>query len=389
MALCREMTAMHARTDSKYVPAWEGSSRGGSVREVWEVWEVWTVFDMHLRGIHYDVGIDTVDQRLTREQLTEDRAARDVDTIARELHANAVRLTGRDVERLAMAGELAAGGGLEVWLSPLLVNGTPGDTLALLGETAGVAERLRRQGHAVVLVVGCELSLFLSGVLPGENVLERAALLADPARLLPAVMAAGVDPRERVAAFLAQAVDAARSRFGGPLTYASGTWEDVDWEPFDFVGVDAYRDAGNRDRFAQDLAAYGRHGRPVVVTEFGCATFRGAQDLGGLAWTVVDRSAGPARIPAGTVRDEALQAAELTQMLEVFEAAGAHGAFVFTFAMPSYPGNDLDPQLDLDTASYALVRTWPDGRTQPKASFRAVADYYGRLRGSAAASGTP
>src|SRR5207244_9697796 len=136
----------------------------------------------------YDVGIDTVDRRLTREQLTEDRAARELDTIARELHATAVRLTGRDAERLAMVGQLAAERGLEVWLSPLLANGSPGDTLAVLGETAGVAERLRRQGHGVVLVVGCELSLFLPGVLPGETVLERAALLADPARLLPAVM---------------------------------------------------------------------------------------------------------------------------------------------------------------------------------------------------------
>jgi hypothetical protein len=333
---------------------------------------------VHLRGIHYDAGIDTVDQRLTRDQLTEDQAAREIDTIARELHATAVRVTGRNVERLAMVGRLAAERGLEVWLSPLLANGSPRDTLAVLGETAGVAERLRRHGHSVVLVVGCELSLFLSGVLPGESILDRAALLADPARLLPAVMAAGVDPRQRVAAFLAEAVELARSRFGGPLTYASGTWEDVDWEPFDFVGVDAYRDAGNRERFSQDLAAYGCHGRPVVVTESGCATFRGAQDLGSLAWTIVDRSSVPARIPAGTVHDEALQAAELTQLLDVFEAAGVHGAFVFTFVMPSYPGNDLDPELDLDTASYALVRSGPDGRTQPKASFRAVAECYGR-----------
>src|SRR5438105_1688106 len=106
---------------------------------------------MHLRGIHYDAGIDTVDRRLTREQLSEEQAALEIDMIVRELHANAVRVTGRDVERLAMVGQLAAARGLEVWLSPLLANGTPGDTLALLGETAGVAERLRRQGHGVVL----------------------------------------------------------------------------------------------------------------------------------------------------------------------------------------------------------------------------------------------
>ena len=46
-------------------------------------------------------------------------------------------------------------------------------------------------------------------------------------------------------AFLADAVAAVRPAFGGPLTYSSGMWEDVDWGPFDMVGVDLYRDASN------------------------------------------------------------------------------------------------------------------------------------------------
>lgn len=63
---------------------------------------------MHLPGIHYDVGIDTVDQRLTRDHLPEDRAAREIDTIARDLHATAVRLTGRD-RRAPRDGRAARG----------------------------------------------------------------------------------------------------------------------------------------------------------------------------------------------------------------------------------------------------------------------------------------
>jgi hypothetical protein len=184
---------------------------------------------------------------------------------------------------------------------------------------------------------------------------------------MSAVLAAGVDPRERMAAFLAEAAGLARARVGGPLTYASGAWEDVDWGLFDVVGVDSY--------------PYARHGRPVVVTEFGCATFRGAADLGGLAWTVVDRSVSPRRLPPGTVRDEAGQAAELTGMLGAFEAAGVRGAFVYTLVAPSYPADDEDPRLDLDAASYSLVRSWPDGRTAPKASFHAVAAYYAQPPG--------
>ena len=45
--------------------------------------------------------------------------------------------------------------------------------------------------------------------------------------------------------FLAGVVADARRRFGGRITYASGTWEPVDWTPFDIVAVDAYRDADN------------------------------------------------------------------------------------------------------------------------------------------------
>lgn len=336
---------------------------------------------MHLRGVHYDVGTDTVAGGLTRDALPPARAAREIDVIAQELHANAIRIAGRDVARLAMVGRLAGERGLEVWLSPLLVNGDARDTLALLGEAADAAERLRRQGYRVVLVLGCELSVFMSGVVPGDDVVERLALIADPAGLMSAVLAAGVDPRERMAAFLAEAAGLARARFGGPLTYASGAWEDVDWGLFDVVGVDAYRDAANRGGFVENLRAYARHGRPVVVTEFGCATFRGAADLGGLAWTVVDRGVSPRRLPPGTVRDEAGQAAELTGMLGAFEAAGVRGAFVYTLVAPSYPADDEDPRLDLDAASYSLVRSWPDGRTAPKASFHAVAAYYAQPPG--------
>jgi hypothetical protein len=54
-------------------------------------------------------------------------------------------------------------------------------------------------------------------------------------------------------AFLAEAAEAARGQFGGPLSYASGTWEPVDWSRFDIVGVDAYRDARNTGSFRADL----------------------------------------------------------------------------------------------------------------------------------------
>lgn len=82
----------------------------------------------------------------------------------------------------------------------------------------------------------------------------------------------------------------ARSRFDGPLTYPSGTREQVDWSRFDLVDVDADRDKGDRGGCPDLLRSQLHHERPLIVTKIGCATFRGAADPGSLARTSVDRS---------------------------------------------------------------------------------------------------
>ena len=132
----------------------------------------------------------------------------------------------------------------------------------------------------MVLVLGCEMSLFAAGFLPGANVYERIAGIGGARRT-----------RGRAAtsfnAFLAEIAADARARFHGPITYASGVWEDVDWTPFDVVAVDAYRDCNNASTYREDLRRQFRHGKPVVITEFGCCTYRGAADRGGLGWAIV------------------------------------------------------------------------------------------------------
>lgn len=331
---------------------------------------------MRIHGIHYDVGIDTVEGAVTRPDLPVEQMARELALIAEQLHANAVRISGKDAGRMATAAELAAERGLEVWLSPFLANGTANDTLALLRESADMAERLRRAGTPVTLIVGLEMSGFVKGIIPGETVLERLELLFDPARLLPALMALGTDPRTTMSAFIAELVDTARTRFAGPLTYGAGLWEEIDWSLFDLVGIDAYRDARNREGFGAQVGSYLQVGKPVVVTEFGCATFRGAADLGAMAWTVADRRTPPTRLKPGIVRDESEQARELVALLRTFESAGLEGGFVYTLVAPTYASNP-DPALDLDAPSYCLLRTWEDGRMEPKESFRAVGAFYG------------
>jgi hypothetical protein len=185
--------------------------------------------------------------------------------------------------------------------------------------------------------------------------------------------------------FLRLSATAVRGHFHGPITYASGPWEMVDWAPFDIVGVDLYRDASNRASYRDQVRAYFAHERPVAITEFGCCTFRGAADRGSLGWTIVDRSTQPPRLTEAVVRDEQAQADELLDVLTTLDEECVAGAFWFTFASYSYPYH-ADPPHDLDCAAYGVVKVlgdatgnvYPDMPWEPKRAFYTLADYYAR-----------
>ena len=69
---------------------------------------------------------------------------RELEIIRDDLHCNAVRICGRDIDRLTTAAEDALTLGLEVWLSPELWNKSPRETLAYIAAAAGAAEKLAR-----------------------------------------------------------------------------------------------------------------------------------------------------------------------------------------------------------------------------------------------------
>ena len=83
---------------------------------------------------------------------------------------------------MARAGQHALAGGLELWFSPIPVNLEPGALPGYFARCARKAERLRRAHEGrVVLVLGCEISLWCAGFLPGgDSVLGRIAAVTDP-----------------------------------------------------------------------------------------------------------------------------------------------------------------------------------------------------------------
>ncbi len=323
---------------------------------------------MRGKGINYDTGFVNEFGVSTHEAWDPAVVASDLRVIRDELGCTAVRVTGGDPDRMETAARLAAELGLEVWFSPFTGELAESELLAFLADCADRAERLRLAGAEVVLVTGAELSLFMPGFLPGANGIERTNTLLGMSREQVGAFVAGIPGRLNT--FLAEAVKVVRERFGGKVSYASISFERVDWTPFDYVSVDLYRAVEIVGQFEAVVEGLVAQGKPVAITEFGAATFKGAGDLGARGALIVEYEEGrAARLDGEYVRDEQEQAAYLKDLVDIFERAGVDTAFAFTYA------NFHLPHPDFDVASFGIVRVDDHGMRERKAAFAVIADW--------------
>ena len=344
---------------------------------------------MKWKGVCYDVG--RVMYGNWRKDYDLKTVHRELEIIHDDLHCNAVRICGQDVGRLAVASDYALQLGLDVWFSPELWNKSPEATLHYTARAAETAEKLRKKWpNKLVFSVGSELTLFMKGILEGRTLWSRmrSAFAGD-------VVKSG-QHNKPLNAYLSQITDAVRNVYQGPITYASLPFEHVEWSTFDFIGIDHYLATRIKDTYADMLKPLVVQGKPVIIMECGCCTYQGAEAAGGQAFNIVDTKSlvmhqipvlghvVQPRLKGRYVRDEALQAREITDALTIFDEGGVNGAFVFTFVFPNNPYHE-NPRYDLDMASYSLVKsyaggklgtTYPDMTWEPKASFAAVAEYY-------------
>ncbi|MCZ1008249.1 hypothetical protein [Streptomyces lydicus] len=312
---------------------------------------------MRARGINYDTGF-LPGEDLSRKTFTVEAVRQDLAVIAGELHCDAVRISGGDPERLSLAAQCAADAGLEVWFAPFPVDLTPEELLPFFADCAERAEAVRAGGAEVVFVAGCELSAFCAGFIPGDTYSDRLQAMATAD--LDWWMALG-PVQERLNGFLAEVAARVRSRFGGRISYASGPWESVDWQPFDIIGVDAYRAAYNATTFLDELRAHLGRGKPLAVTEFGTCAYRGAGERGGMAW----------QPPEGAEPDEGEQVRYLNELLDIFEEEGVDTALWFTFAA-------FNTRKGADLSSYGVVRMLDETRWEPREVFRTMAARYAK-----------
>jgi hypothetical protein len=317
---------------------------------------------LSVRGISYLVGGSSIDV-----------VRRDLEIIARDLHCNTVQLIGAEVEPLVEAARTALDAGLAVYLRPDATDLARHELLERLDAVAAGAEALRREHpDRVTLLVGSEFSHVTPGIVPGPRSFLRLRLILRFRRLLRR----RID--RRLHELLTRAAAVARRRFQGPLTYGAAGWENVDWSLFDLVGVSLYRGARNQATYTERVRGLVRDhgGKPVVITEFGCGSFTGADLRGAGSFQIVSWFAEPPRIRGDHPRDESVQARYLGELVELYDTEGVHGCFVFTFAMPDFPRRD-DPSLDLDKAGFGVMAVTDEGVYQRKESFGEVARRYG------------
>jgi hypothetical protein len=332
-----------------------------------------------LRGVNYDIGTAFYPGTTTRAVWERPFVEREIAAIRDDLRANAIQVYGSDPGRLLECAEIAAEMDLAVWLQPRAIDAAAPAMAEELRLLAREAARMRGDGLEVGLNLGAEFSIFAAGIVPGATWVDRFAHFGETwSTDLQAY-------NEGLNVLLRDLVGAVRGEYAGPLTYGSGIWEFVDWDQFDLVGVNHYRDATNRDAYTEQLRAYARIGKPVVVTEFGCCAWEGAEDLGALGYDIVDWEATPLQLNGGYVRSEQTQAAEIGSMLDLFAAEAIHGAFVFGFIEPDMPTSP-DPRTDLDMASFSVVKVFPndserayavDGYWEPKLAVAAIAERFG------------
>jgi hypothetical protein len=328
-------------------------------------------------GINYDTGFDPSGEGISRTVFDLADVRRDMAVITDELHCTAVRISGGDPQRVSDAARAAAEASLDVWYSPFPCELAPDALIEHFADAARRAEHIRATSNVeVIFVAGCEISLFNRGFIHGSDLQSRLETLNRlAAHGEEASFAALLD---RLNGTLVDITTAARTEFGGRITYAAGAWEFIDWAPFDIVGVDAYRTADNAATFRDELRAHHRHGKPVAVTEFGCCTYRGAADAGGEGWLVLDETGEQNRVPAGTVRDEVEQSRYFSELLPIFDEEGIDTAFWFTYAGWELTHRPDDPEHDHDVASYGVQAVLPDGTLKQKMVFDTMSEVYRR-----------
>jgi hypothetical protein len=188
-----------------------------------------------------------------------------------------IRVTGHELSWMLKIVHEAKKAGLNIWLCPRFAHSEPMLTtqeyLEKMREFADVAEK----ENIDVFLLGNELGLELrdfSQIQGYENRCgENWRRFENEFR-----------QRENIfREYLTSLAKEAKKHFSGPVAYAAGTWEldSISWSEFDIVSANLYLWKRFAEKqYEETLEKLKKHGKPVVITEFGFTSTKEAWEIG-------------------------------------------------------------------------------------------------------------
>lgn len=332
---------------------------------------------MKSKGINYDIGTEYTYGILTRTGLTSELIKSDMYEIKNVLYCNSIRIYGKESIDLILAADIALENGLNVWLSPRLINFNIQNSLLYLEDVSAQFEILRKKYPAqeLVLIVGGEISIDMNGFVKGDTIYERISNLLKPIFFLK--NAVGIRPsfQKSLDQFLEDAVAVVKKHFYGKITYASASWENVNWSIFDIVSVNLYKAEFNKSFYLKILKRMASKGKPLAITEFGCCTYVGADKKGASGFTILDQSIIPPLFKKKCERSEKVQADYILDLLQIFDREKVNSTFIFDFYMQKLT-HSQNTDLDYDKASFGITKSTGENKWEPKESFYVISNYY-------------
>jgi len=332
---------------------------------------------MKYKGIAYDIGTEYRPGEFSRFNLNESIIKSDIDEIKNKLNCNSIRIYGKDIRLLIMASEISLQYGLNVWISPRLIDENESNTLRYLKEIAKEFESLKNKyiDNELIFIVGGELTIDMNCFISGATIYERITKLLKPMFFIKSAL--GINPayQKFFHKFLMDAHSVVRNEFSGKITYAGATWETVDWNIFDFISINFYKASFNAFFYEKKLKKLLSICKPVVITEFGCCCYDGADQKGPTGYLVLDTSKWPPVFKEKCIRNEKVQSNYIVDLLYLYDRLNIDGAFIFEFYSQKHTYND-NPEYDFDMASFGITRSIGENKWEPKDSFYKIADYY-------------
>lgn len=338
------------------------------------------------RGINYNAGIEYDSFSPRAEKIDLERLNKDL-VLIKKLNCNTIRLYGSHIDKLILYSEEALKTGFHVWISPRLIDGGKQQTINFIGETAKKAEQLRKKYKNVVFIVGNELLIDSKVVFDTPRVFNRVNFLKSYIDFVYAVknetpqlkkiyssMRKFIEKTDmKIKDFVETLRLVASKNFKGQITYASHPYEKINWDNFDIVAVNLYKNQWNDSNYVDELKKFKSFGKPVAITEFGTCAYKGSSKLGGSAYDIVDYRT--KTIKKGIIRDENEQAEYLKGLLGIYLKENIFATFIFDFK-EEWKIHSKNPEKDLDLSSFGIVKILEKGKVIPKKAFFIVRRLY-------------